>query len=87
MKQIYNLIHLGKNIEALNLINAEIELETENDELYYLRGKIHQRMHNWKEAIENYQQAVFLNKQSPATEALKYINNILSFYNKDIYNQ
>ena len=38
-------------------------------------------------AINNYLQAVHLNPESPAQQALEIANEILDFYNKDMYNQ
>lgn len=84
---IYNLIYSGKNDEAFAFLNTQIKNDPNNDELYYLRGNLFQKVQNWKFAIENYQQAIHLNAFSPAHEMLIYINDILSFYNKDIYNQ
>ena len=41
---------------------------------------------DWKHAIENYNEAIELDPQSPAVEAKQMVENILDFYCKDIYN-
>ena len=38
-------------------------------------------------AINNYLEAIHLNPESPAVQALEIANEILAFYNKDMYNQ
>ena len=38
-------------------------------------------------AINNYLEALHLNPDSPAKQALDIANEILDFYNKDMYNQ
>ena len=38
-------------------------------------------------AINNYLEALNINPDSPAKQALEIANDILDFYNKDMYNQ
>jgi hypothetical protein len=38
-------------------------------------------------AMNNYLEAVHRNPESPAQQALDMANEILAFYNKDMYNQ
>jgi len=85
--EIYYYIDCGKNDDALALLDTQIRNNPDNDELYYLKGKIYHKQLDWKNAIENYQHAVYLNESSPAQETLKLVNKILMFYNKEVYNQ
>lgn len=55
-------------------------------EEYYKRGKEHQRASNWQDAIHCYIEAIELDAESPAVEAKKMVEDILNFYNKDMYN-
>ena len=77
----------GKNDDALALLDTQIKINPDDDELYYLKGKIYHKQQDWKNAIENYQHAVYLNEGSPARDTLKLVNKILLFYNKDVFNQ
>lgn len=86
-ENIDSLLRTGKVKEAIQLLNLKIEENKQNDELYYLRGNAYYKTNNWKEAIENYLEAISLNPESPAREAMKMAQNILDFYNKDIYCQ
>lgn len=58
-----------------------------DDMLFYMLGNAWRKKGNWQMAINNYLQAVHLNPESPAQQALDIANEILDFYNKDMYNQ
>ncbi|MCR5017304.1 MAG: tetratricopeptide repeat protein [Bacteroidales bacterium] len=58
-----------------------------DDELFYLLGNAWRKRGNWQMAMNNYLEAVHLNPESPAKQALDIANEILDFYNKDMYNQ
>ena len=58
-----------------------------DDTLYYLLGNAWRKKGNWQMAINNYLEALNLNPDSPARQALDIANDILDFYNKDMYNQ
>ena len=58
-----------------------------DDELFYLLGNAWRKMGNWQMAMNGYLEAVHLNPGSPAAQALEIANEILDFYNKDMYNQ
>ena len=58
-----------------------------DDELFYLLGNAWRKKGNWQMAMNNYLEAVHLNPESPAQQALDIANEILDFYNKDMYNQ
>lgn len=59
---------------------------TMDDTLYYLLGNAWRKKGNWQQAINNYLEALKLNPDSPAAGALEIANDILAFYNKDLYN-
>ena len=58
-----------------------------DDTLFYLLGNAWRKKGNWQMAMNNYLEAVHLNPESPAQQALDIANEILDFYNKDMYNQ
>jgi tetratricopeptide (TPR) repeat protein len=58
-----------------------------DDELFYLLGNAWRKKGNWQMAMNNYLEAVHMNPESPAKQALDIANEILDFYNKDMYNQ
>ena len=58
-----------------------------DDVLFYLLGNAWRKKGNWQMAMNNYLEAIHLNPFSPAQQALEIANEILDFYNKDMYNQ
>ena len=83
---IRNLLATEKADEAI----AELERfrtagGTMDDELFYLLGNAWRKKGNWQMAMNNYLEAIQLNPSSPARQALDIANEILAFYNKDMY--
>ena len=85
---IRNLLATEKADEAISEIERFRSAGgTMDDELFYLLGNAWRKRGNWQMAMNNYLEAVNLNPKSPAQQALDIANEILDFYNKDMYNQ
>lgn len=54
---------------------------------YYLLGNAYRKRGDWQGALNNYQEAISLDPESPAAEAREMALDILNFYNKDMFNQ
>ena len=54
---------------------------------YYLLGNAFRKQGDWQGALNNYQEAIDINPDSPAAEARNMVIDILNFYNKDMFNQ
>lgn len=77
----------SNNIEmAINALTDYIKENPLSDEAYFMRGNAYRRLNDWKNAISNYCEAMDINPDSPATEAYKAVQEILGFYNTDLYN-
>lgn len=57
-----------------------------DDTLFYLLGNAWRKRGDWRMAMNNYLEALELNPESPAREALAMAQEILAFFNKDMYN-
>ena len=55
-------------------------------EQYYIRGNEYRRQGNWQEAINCYLEAIERDPDSPAVHAKQMLDDILNYYNKDLYN-
>ena len=55
-------------------------------EEFYAQGNTYRKQGQWHEAINCYIQAIELDPNSPAVEAKRMLDDILSFYHKDAYN-
>lgn len=87
-EKIRTLLEQSKADEAI----AEMEAYraaggTMDDELFYLLGNAWRKKGNWQMAMNNYHEAIALNPESPARQALEIAQDILNFFNKDMYNQ
>ena len=86
--RIKELINQGEVNEAISLLDELLESDLEQkDEAYYLKGNGYRKKGDWQQALNNYQHAIDLNPQSPASEARKMMMDIMNFYNKDMFNQ
>ncbi len=61
--------------------------EGETAAYFYLLGKAHMKKSEWGKAMSGFLKAEELDPQSPARECRAMLNDIMAFYNKDMYNQ
>ena len=86
--RISGLLARDRADEAISLLdNYRKEGGKMDDALFYLLGNAWRKKGNWQMAMNNYLEAVHLNPESPAAQALEIANEILAFFNKDMYNQ
>ena len=87
-EKIKDLLDSHRADEAIALVESYRAGGGEMDDtLFYLLGNAWRKKGNWQMAMNNYLEAVHLNPASPAASALDIANEILDFYNKDMYNQ
>ncbi len=85
--QIEENINLGNTEESIKILNKLLSEDTDKEQIYILLGKAYQKETKWNEALNNFQYAIEINPNSIAQEFRKLILEILSFYNKDMFNQ
>ena len=82
------LLSEGRIDEAIASLREFIaSSEVPSDRAYYLLGNAYRKKGDWQGAINNYLEAMEINPDSPAKNAYSIANEILDFYNKDMYNQ
>ena len=85
---IESVLREGDADEAIRLLREFISASgTPSDRAYYLLGNAFRKKGDWQGAINNYLEAMAINPDSPARNAYTIANEILDFYNKDMYNQ
>ena len=84
---IKELIKEGQLETAIEQLSQYIQLDSTDDEPYYLLGNAYRKLGNWQLALNNYLEAMERNPESPAVQAHQMMMDILNFYNKDMYNQ
>ena len=88
LQQIKREIDDGDLDTAISQLNQLLTQNPDNaDYIYYLLGNAFRKQGNWQGALNNYQEAIAINPDSPAAEARKMVMDILEFYNKDMFNQ
>jgi outer membrane protein assembly factor BamD (BamD/ComL family) len=55
-------------------------------EEWYQKGNEARKQSQWHEAINCYIRAIELDPESPAVEAKRMLEDIMAYYNKDMYN-
>lgn len=87
LETIKQQIHDGLPTDAaIKLLTEYIEENPTSDEALTLRGMRHWSNGNRACAINDYLAAIEINPESKAKLALKATNEILDYYNKDLYN-
>ncbi len=87
LDQIKEEIRRGlKPEEGLEKLTSYIESHPGDDEALTARGMQYWSMGNRAAAINDYLAAIEINPDSKAKMALKATNDILDFYNKDLFN-
>ena len=89
IQEIKDAIRGMTGSEAVSFLTEYIARNPEApglDEVYTLRGMKNWGMQNRKAAIDDYLAAIKLNPESKAVQALKATNDILDFYDKNLYN-
>lgn len=73
--------------EAIAELVSILREDSASDRAFYLLGNAYRKKGDWQRAMNNYLEAIHINPDSPAANALKMAEEILNFYNKDMYNQ
>ncbi len=84
--EINKLIDDGHYEEAISRLDLAIEQDADDAELWYERGRVYWRLGRKGDAISDYEEAVFLDPESPAKHALQLARDVMDFYNPDLLN-
>lgn len=85
-KDIKRLTDEGNLHEALSKINDALQLAPDDARLLYLKGNVFMKRGEWGDAITMFCKAESLDPNGPAHEARRMLDDIMNFYNKDMYN-
>jgi len=88
LDEIERLLQDGGTDEAIGFLEEYVaSCGSPCDKAFYLLGNAYRKKGDWQGAINNYLEAMAINPDSPARNAYRMANEILDFYNKDMYNQ
>lgn len=84
--------YIGRAIDAGDLAQAQARIDDfvaesgETATTLYWRGNIALKQNQWDKAIGFYSQSEALDAHGPGREARLMLDDIMCFYNKDLYN-
>jgi tetratricopeptide (TPR) repeat protein len=85
LTRVLELIRTEKANEAQKVFNEIIPAETA--EYYTVKGKLEQKFQNWGKAINAYSKVLELEPENiEARNHLQLIQNILNFWNPEMFN-
>jgi len=85
LKRAKEAFEQNKNEEALTILNEATNAN--NGDAIFLKGEIYFKLQRWGEALNHF--SLYLEQYPSDQKAESYcamIQNILSFYHKDLYN-
>lgn len=83
--KIKSTLAAGDAEAALALIEAQ-PAAADDAALLYLKGNACMKAGRRREAMNAYRRAEELDPEGPAAEARRLLDDIMAFYNKDLYN-
>lgn len=84
---IFDALTANNLPEAESLIAAAETAHGPHATLYYLQGKVYMKQSDWRNALNCFLKAEELEPEGPARECRLMLNDIMNFYNKDMFNQ
>lgn len=87
LEEIDRALTAGNLPEAQRLADMAERDHGSSARLLYLQGKIRMKQAKWGEAISCFLQAERTEPDGPARQCRMMLQDILEFYNKDMYNQ
>jgi len=85
LTRVLELIRTEKANEAQKIFNEIVPAETA--EYYTVKGKLEQKFQNWGKAINAYSKVLELEPENiEARNHLQLIQNILNFWNPEMFN-
>ena len=86
MEHIKYLLNNNDIDKAIKMLKQIIKSNNDSDEAYFLLGNAYCKKNDWQQAINAYCQAIELNPESPALMGYKHLQEIMDFFNHDLYN-
>lgn len=87
LENIRSALSDGHTNEALSLVEELLLQDKQNPTLLYLQGKAYMKKSDWPNALNAFLRAEQADPDSPAKECRAMLDEIMAFYNKDMYNQ
>ena len=87
INKIQEALQINELEEAQKWLDKGRTQTDQNATLHFLQGKLFMKRSQWSKAISSFLRAEELEPEGPARECRLMLNDIMDFYNKDMYNQ
>lgn len=89
IQEIKQLLDASRSAEVVSAVDALVASGADRQVLaqaYYLRGNAYRQQGDMRQAMNSYLEAIDLDPDGPAAQAYRTIQEILNFYDHDLYN-
>lgn len=89
LKEIKAMLAQSRSGDVIAAVDSLVASVDDNDvmaQAYYLRGNAYRQQGNMRQAMNSYLEAMALDPDGPAAQAYRTIQEILNFYDHDLYN-
>ena len=89
IEEIKQLLAQSKSDDVIAAADQLVSAGGDNTVLaqaYYLRGNAYRQLGNMRQAMNSYLESIELDPDGPAAQAYRTIQEILNFYDHDLYN-
>ncbi|MCM1449865.1 MAG: tetratricopeptide repeat protein [Clostridiales bacterium] len=86
LKEIKEKARKGEIEQAINDLSQYLVTHINDDEAYYIQGRLYWKNGQHANAVACYRKAIALNPDSPAHHALEIAESVFNFYNPDLLN-
>ena len=87
VKELLKNSHVEEALQALSAIERQGGMPRQAmGRVYFLRGNAYRQLGDWRRAINNYLSAIELDPDGPAVEAYRAAQQVLAFYDHNLYN-
>ncbi|MBP5457949.1 MAG: tetratricopeptide repeat protein [Paludibacteraceae bacterium] len=87
LSELKEALHEGNVADVVSQLESYVSLHKDSAEAYFLLGNAYRKMENWEMALNNYQIAMDMDPEGPASLAYNATIEVLEFFNKDMFNQ
>lgn len=85
--EIKQLVEQNELSRSLEILNEQIKVDSTNVPALQLRGRIHYKMQNWGDAMNDFSSVLELDPDNPeAKSGLQMARNILGYFTPDMFN-
>jgi hypothetical protein len=85
--ELKKMVEQNELSKSLEILNEQIRVNSSNVQVLLLRGRVHYKMQNWGDAMNDYSSVLEFDTDNPeAKSGLEMARNILGYFTPDMFN-